>query len=356
MKRQYFLMAAIPIILFFALACNLSAVAPNSAIPANQEGAQAMTITPTLSAPPAAGSTAEKASTPSNTFTPTLTATPAFTGAAPGDPPAKIAFVDDISEKASGGLKGALGGDNFAENIYERPFNLDTSYRPDLDISGTTFTKDGTWFYVTIALGGQDTATGKMNAAYGVELDVNKDGRGEYVIWAVPGYSNQWSRSNTKIFGTSTNMVGGTHPTLSDAPSWTGATYDKILFNGATDFTNNGAWVRISPANPNNMEIAFNPILVSSPAQFLWGAWADDGIKDPSKFDYNDVITKADAGSPYKSLADYPPKAIWAVDNTCRFWVGFTPSIIIPGSCQAPATPTPKPTFTPTKRPLITVK
>jgi hypothetical protein len=351
MKRSSLLFAMLPLILALALACNLSSATSNPAPASNDSGAGEISATPTAEAPP--DSSSKKTSAPPTagpTSTNTLTATTAFTGAMPGDPPAKIAYVDDISEKSKNGENGAAGGDNFAENIYERPFNKDMSYRLDLDISGTTFSKDANWFYVTIALGGQNPTNGKMSANYGVEFDVNKDGRGEFVVWTVPDFSTQWTRTNTKIFGTSTNMVGGTHPSLSDAPSWTGATYDKVLFDGATDNQNNGAWVRVSPTNANNMEIAVNSMMISAPAQFLWGVWADDGIKDPTKFDYNDVITKAEAGSPYKSLADFPPKAIWSVDNTCRYWVGFSPDKIIPGSCYVPPpTKTPIPTKTPTK-------
>jgi hypothetical protein len=331
--KGYWMVLAV--LLVSVLACDLTGSVPATAQPGGSSTGAAVASTEEAKAP-AAESTAAK------------TTTTAFTGAMPGNPPAKIAYVDDISEKATNGANGAAGGDNYSENIYERPFNKDMTYRPDLDIASSTFSKDSDWFYVSIALADQNPANGKMSADYGVELDVNKDGRGEFVIWTVPEFTTEWTRVNAKIFGSTTNMVGGTNPTLSDAPGWSGATYDKLVFDGASDSVNNGAWVRLSSA-ANTLEIAFNPKLVGSPAEFLWGVWADDGVKDPAKFDYNDVIAKADAGSPYKSQADYPPKGIWAVDSTCRYWIGFTPSTKIPGSCMTEATATPKPTPTATK-------
>jgi hypothetical protein len=347
MIHPFRLLICMASIFMLTLACSFPGEDASPAIPTGN------TLIGTIASIPAQDESKASSTSPSTT---TMAIATAFTGSMPGDLPARIAYVDDISEKANQGANGAAGGDNFAENIYERPFNKDLSYRPDLDITGTSFSKDPNWFYVTIALAGQNVADGKMGANYGVELDVNKDGRGEFVVWLLPTFSNQWTRSHTKIYSTTTHMVGGTHPVLSDAPGWTGVTYDKILFDGATDNTNNGAWARVSPSNANNIEIAFSSAMVGNPAEFLWSAWADDGIKDPSKFDYNDIITKVEAGSPYKSLADFPPKAIWAVDNTCRYWVGFTPTTLIPGSCQESPTATPKPTITPTKRYTSTLR
>jgi hypothetical protein len=344
MKQKHMLWLGGLMILGFGLACNLVAVTATpkaiptvGQIPSNTE----------RSAPPSTPTPEKPTDTPepSSTATPTATSTVAFTGAKPGDPPATIWQLDDPVEKDKPDLGYANAGDNFAENIFERPFKLDMTYRPDLDIWKAYLAKDATWFYATIILAGPN-AGGKYTADYGVELDVNLDGRGEYVIWANPDYSTEWTRANIKIFGTSTHLVGGPHPTLSDAP-WTGLTYDKTLFQGSTDFTNNGAWVRISPSSDTKIELAFNTSLVGSPSQFVWGIWADDGIKDPTKFDYNDQFTKAQAGSAFKNDPDFPPKAIFSMDNTCRAWFGFTPTVAIPGSCFIP--PPPTLTRTPTK-------
>jgi hypothetical protein len=56
---------------------------------------------------------------------------------------------------------------------------------------------------------------------------------------------------------------------------------------------------------------------------------------DWSMFEFNDHFTLEQAGSPLKEDAkNYPLKALWGVDNTCRMPSGFTPSTgSMPGLC-----------------------
>ncbi len=268
-------------------------------------------------------------------------ATAAFTGSPPGEPPFNVSsWLTDARTPANAKDAYAIAGDDHASNQYERPFTEELAYRPDLDILSASLTLDPQWFYVTIQLEGTQTGLETPDACFGVELDLNLDGRGEFVIWARPPFTTGWTRENLIIYGTSTDMVGGPRPLHSDAP-WKGETYDTILFDGRQLSDDNTAWVRVSPADPQNLQIAFSPELFKQPIKFLWNVWADDGIKDPSRFDYNDVFTKKEAGSPYKWDPEYPPKSIWAVDNTCRAPYGFTPSGNVPGGCQIPATPGP---------------
>ena len=88
---------------------------------------------------------------------------------------------------------------------------------------------------------------------------------------------------------------------------------------------------RIDPKNANVVDFAFKQSL-SGPS-FMWGVWADAGLKDPSKFNYNDRFTNAQAGSPIASSPFYPINAIYAVDNTCRAALGFKPTGYEPGLC-----------------------
>jgi hypothetical protein len=71
--------------------------------------------------------------------------------------------------------------------------------------------------------------------------------------------------------------------------------------------------------------------------------WSDEGPKTPAWFDYNDHFTLAEAGSPDKGSSHYPLKALYSVDNTCRYAYGFTPTTNLPGMCKLPPTPTPTP-------------
>jgi hypothetical protein len=83
------------------------------------------------------------------------------------------------------------------------------------------------------------------------------------------------------------------------------------------------------------VDLAFKRSLVGGANMFLWNVWADDGVKNPASFDYNDHFSASEAGSPYKD-ADYPLKALALVDNTCRETYHFTPTADIPGLCSPP--------------------
>jgi hypothetical protein len=72
-------------------------------------------------------------------------------------------------------------------------------------------------------------------------------------------------------------------------------------------------------------------------------------------FDYNDHFSQAQAGSPLGGSANYPLKAFFEVDNTCRWVVGFTPTGNEPGICPV-AQPTPTFTLMPTLTPTVTLK
>jgi hypothetical protein len=276
-------------------------------------------------------------------------ATVAFSGTPPNEPPTFLtSWLTDPRTPASTSKGYAIAGDDFAHDQYERPLDSNLAYRPDLDILSASLTLDSQWMYISIQLAGTDNGKQTLDACYGAEFDVNLDGRGDFVVWAKPPFTSTWSRDNLTVYGTTTNMVGGPTPLLSDAP-WKGDTYNKILFDGKTDMKVNAAWARVSPKDPTIMQIAFTSDILQKPVRFLWGAWADDGIKDPSKFDYNDGLTKKEAGSAYKWDADYPPKALLLVDNTCRAPYGFKPIGKDPGMCESVPTPAPQPTSGPTR-------
>jgi hypothetical protein len=321
-------------IVWFLAACNLAQFG-SSAPTGEPPAAATATGTPV---PPAADTPAE---------------TVAFTGAPPGEPPTAVSswLTDPLSpDKPKDDY--AVAGDDFAIDRYERPFDAQLAYRADLDIVKASLVRAGDWLYAAIELADVNPASRTLGADYGIEIDDNLDGRGDYVVWARPPFTAEWTRATVSVYGTSTNMVGGPTPLKSDAP-WTGATYDTTLFD-PNDSARNMAWARISPENPKILQIAFSPDLLKVPDRFLWGAWADDGVKDPAKFDYNDAFTKQEAGSAYKWDPDYPPKALTSVDNTCRAPFGFNAKGNEPGICEIapppgkqPSGPTPTRTLVP---------
>jgi hypothetical protein len=57
---------------------------------------------------------------------------------------------------------------------------------------------------------------------------------------------------------------------------------------------------------------------------------------DWSLFEFNDHFTFEQAGYPLKEDAkNYPIKAVWGVDNTCRVPSNFTPEGYMPGLCPS---------------------
>ena len=83
------------------------------------------------------------------------------------------------------------------------------------------------------------------------------------------------------------------------------------------------AFARLSPDNTNAVQIAVNRNLLENPTEFLWGAWADNGLKNVTLFDYNDTMGPTKAGSPYKDDPRYPLDELYSLDNTCRLPYGF---------------------------------
>jgi hypothetical protein len=303
------------------------------------------------SPPTATGAVTDTATPRSESSDENAWATARYSGEPPGEPPeGVVSWLTDPRSPDKTEDAYAVAGDDFDSNLYERPINEDLAYRHDLDILSADLMFDKLWFYASIQLEDVQPGNETPEACFGIELDVNLDGRGELVIWGKPPFTEAWTRENMTVYGTSTGMVGGPRPLLPDAP-WKGDTYDMILFDGLADLEDNAAWVRVSPQDPTVIQIAFSPDLLEEPTRFLWNVWADDGIKDPQQFDYNDIFTRKEAGSPYKWDPEYPPKAISSLDNTCRAPYGFKPVGNVPGGCEVQAIPGPTkegptPTFT----------
>jgi hypothetical protein len=172
-------------------------------------------------------------------------------------------------------------------------------------------------------------------------LDTDYDGRGNYLILAANPAGSDWHMENVTAYTDTSRAVGGARPMNADAPTgYTG--YGQTIFSLTNLSDPDSAWDRVSPKGNSTVDIAFKRALIGGKSSFLWSVWADDGVKDPTKFDYNDHFTQAEAGSPYKD-ANYPLKSLALVDSTCREIFNFTPTGDIPGMCVTPATATPIP-------------
>jgi hypothetical protein len=333
------------VLLSALLACNLStAVAPTVPAVSGQNNPPTAQIVETTA--PNVVSTAEPVQ-PTNTETPTTK--PIVHVVTPREPPGgSLSEITDRNSSAFATQKRTNGGDSFVSNLYERPFNANTmdTYFPDLDITRARLFQDGQWTYVSIYVVGPNPAGG-MPGDYGVEVDLNMDGRGDVLVMAAkPGTA--WSTDGVGAWLDKNHDVGSTHPIQSDPPANTDG-YESQVFNSGVGADPDTAWARISPSDPKIIQIAFKSTLINDNNKFMWGAWTmNASMFNPGWFDYNDHFTNADAGSPLVELTQYYPiKAVAEVDNTCRWAVGFIPTGDEPGICPVPATPTPEPTNTP---------
>ena len=231
----------------------------------------------------------------------------------------------------------ATDGDRFLDSMYERPFTSDEMiYQPDLDIISVDFAPSEDFFYFTIRVYGPNMEGGGLQGLYGIEIDEDLDGRGDLFV-TVENAANDWSTKNIIIYRDENNDVGGPQPLVADA-GFNGSGYDMTVEMGGDV----AAFARIDPADELGVQFALTRALLESPDEFLWGAWADNGLRDPAQFDYNDRMGPSAAGSPLRG-EDYPVKLLYNLDNTCRLPYGFAQSGNYPGMCKIGIPPTKKP-------------
>lgn len=255
----------------------------------------------------------------------------------PGEPPDSERTLEDADGSIRAYEKRALSGDNILDNRYERSFTAgEMVYLPEVDIYTAEIAADDTFFYFTITLQSADISTGTLAASYGIEFDRTKTGRGDLLVWTSEPQP-EWSTANLTVYTDKNANVGGIKPIRAEA-GFAGDGYETaVALEG-----DKVAYARIDPEDATAIQIAVSRALLDDPEEFLWGAWADKVIKDPSKFDYNDAFGPSEAGSPIKPSDDYPLKALHSLDNTCRLPYGVAQTGNIPGMCKI-GIPTPEP-------------
>jgi hypothetical protein len=276
-----------------------------------------------------------KTVTPSPTITPTITetVTPSATPIVqipPAEPPKIELEFSDVSSREFWQDKSILGGDMYDANFFERPFTTEMVYLPDVDILKAAIATDTEFLYFTITLSEVNKTTGDFQGQYGVELDVNKDGRGDYSIWALNPTSTFWMTTGVTVLADINKDVGGLDPAQSER-GWKGDGYETTIPNTNPE----AAWARVSLANPVMVQIAVHRKLIGEPKEFLWGVWGDNGLKNPQQFDYDDFYNLKEAGSGFFGNIYYPLNIIHSCDNTCRQPYGFIPNQKIANACYA---------------------
>lgn len=305
--RFHFASVLVPMILFAAAACNLQT--PTGTSTAAGQASQA----------PGSGSTAQA-------------------GTAPVDlPTARLDEAGDVNSIQNAHKKLVSGGDIYISGLFERPFNANTmdTYFPYVDIIDAQGFLDDTWGYASITVANNDK-NGALPGQYAVELDLNKDGRGDWLILAKSVSGTTWSTSGVQAYKDTDGDVGGVSIMSADKNVSVGDGYETLVFDQGKGSLPDGAWARVSPNDPKTVELAFKLSMLGNPSGYAMGAWTGTNI-DPKLFDYEDHMTHAQAGSPNPGDTIYPIKQMAEIDNTCRLAIGFAPTGKEPGLCATVA-------------------
>ncbi len=270
------------------------------------------------------------------TAEPADTPEPAIVHAVFPDTPAEKdnSFVTDFNS-SDFAAEGYTYGDQFIINRYERPFTREmVEYRGYLDIIEAKLKFNPPWFYIQVFLA--KPLPESSAALYGIELDIDRDERGDILILAQQPVGSDWTVEGVTVLEDSNEDVGGQEPLLTEelAEDQVGDGYDTVIFQSGRGEDPDLAWIRLNPEDPTSLEFAFKAELAGN-AGFFWVVWADDGLRDPSMADYNDRFNFEVAGSPYPEHRYHPIQEIYLLDSTCRSWYGLEPVGDEIGVCQA---------------------
>ena len=300
------------IILIIGLACSLPGVGQRTEAPTQPE--QIIQIVEVTASPPPPTETLFSGESnlpdiPTATFTPVITHIDFPINAID-----QGMLVYDVESSGTAPEKRAPYGDSYDIYRMERPFTQDMDYIPDMDIVSYNVRMTEDWVYVSIELIGTEP-NNEMGIHYGVELDLDGDGFGEYLIWSNPPYMPEWSTDGVQVFQDNNHDTGGLSAEKSDAPL-DGDGYETKIFDSGIGTDPDLAWVRAYAGRQASIQFAFKESMAGS--SFLLGVLADAGLRDVSKMYYNDRFTEAEAGSPERGEPEYPLKALYAFDNACR--------------------------------------
>ena len=250
----------------------------------------------------------------------------------PGEPRGETQVINDQSSVSTASQKKAFGGDEYFLGRLERPFNQLMEYLPALDIVRADLNRPGdNWLYFSIQVEGD---LSPHPAVYGIELDLDIDGRGDLLVQALAPTSKDWAEDEIKTWWDSDGDVGGKLIGRSDSRLYQGSGFETLKIDSAAGRTPGKVWSRLSSTSTHILQIAILEELIGGEkGKFSWKPYTDGVPFPPSQYDLNDYYPLNQAGSPILGERDYPLKAVYAVDNTCRKLSGLYPSGREQGIC-----------------------
>ncbi len=264
------------VIMTFILACNLSVPSKNSQednqIPVTGEETPLVVVVPTEQPPqPTAEPTA--APEPTTEPSPTPIVHLDFPDAIPAEDKPQVTYDQESIKNAE--EKEAYAGDQFPIGRYERPFDQEMLYIPFIDIKQSNLirNKDNKFIYTDIFLLDNPSLVPDFEYGFGIELDINVDGRGEYLVWTQLPKNTEWSVEGVRVLKDSNKSVGADQPMLCDPPA-DGNGFELNIFDSGIGLDPDLAWSRISPQDPTIIEIAFKKSILEESQKFLWGTWS----------------------------------------------------------------------------------
>ena len=263
-------------------------------------------------------------------------------------PESRSGHAGDYDSSVTAAQKKSNGGDRFTFEQFERPFNANTMdvYFPELDIIDTFVYQDDAWIYGTIRVVDRSAASSSPYR-FAMQLDVQVDGKGDYLVIAENPSSTDWTVTGVQVYFDANSDVGDLTAMFTDLDAQTDG-FETQLFDQGTGDDPDGAWVRISPDESNIIQFAVKRTLIGEPFLYMVNMWTGHATLDPTLFDYSDHYTHELAGAADPGFPTfYPIKAVYELDNSCRIAVGFQPQGNEPGLC-AVIQPAPQPGDPPT--------
>ncbi|MGD8760453.1 MAG: hypothetical protein PVJ07_09400 [Anaerolineales bacterium] len=326
-----------------ALILVLSSCSP-SAVTTTDEGDQTAAPMPTEAIPeptqePSEPELPEPTEEPTEPPLPEPTQTPTSTPEIvhlmmPGEPGASSAWATDRSSIDYADERRSVAED-FKRNLFERPFTAEVmDYEASIDLVMVSVDLASPWVYITLELEGPPPEG--ASTYYGVEFDLDFNGRGEFLLMGQVPAGTEWTTDMVFIYQDQNGDVGGDYPLVAEDPSPEVDGYEALIFEQGIGVDPDAGWIRRDPDEPNQVQLAIKWETLGSDTHFAFGGFVDGGMQDPAAYDYNDFHNLTIAGSPYAESGDYPIKAIALFDNTCRWYVGDAPAGGFVGQCSIP--------------------